>query len=254
LNRRDNVKLQCLASGSKGNCYLLENDTECLVLEAGIPFKKVKEALSFDILKIVGVVGSHLHKDHFGYAEEYLKCGIPVYASEETQKSLSRQYDNQVVVKLGYWYQIGGFNITPFECFHDVECYGFLIRHDDIGTLLFATDTAYIKNNFKKLAVNTIMVEANYSEEIVNEYLRLGVIDQARIDRTLRTHMEIGTTKEFIKANKTSSLDSVVLLHLSNGNSDEKLFKQQIQEVVGENVAVYVADKGLEIPLNICPF
>jgi phosphoribosyl 1,2-cyclic phosphodiesterase len=243
-----------LGSSSAGNTYLLESDTECLVLEAGIPFKKVKEALSFDVLKIVGVVASHLHKDHFGYAEEYLKCGIPVYASEETHSSIGKKYENQITVKCGYWYQIGGFNITPFECTHDVECYGFIIRHDEIGTLLFATDTSFIKTNFKKLAVNHILIEANYSEEIVNEYLRLGTIDQARVDRTLRTHMEIGTTKEFIRSNQTASLDSIVLLHLSDGNSNENQFLEEVQEVVGDGVKVFVADKGLTINLDICPF
>ena len=119
------MKLTVIGSGSSGNTYLLENETECLVIECGLPFKSVKQALTFNVLKIVGVVASHSHKDHMGYAEEYLKCGIPVYASEETHKSLSRQYDNQIVVRCGYEYVIGGFKIYPFPCFHDVECFGF---------------------------------------------------------------------------------------------------------------------------------
>jgi metal-dependent hydrolase (beta-lactamase superfamily II) len=53
--------LHCLGSSSSGNCYLLNSDTECLVLEAGLPFRKVKEALGFDVLKIQGVVVSHQH-------------------------------------------------------------------------------------------------------------------------------------------------------------------------------------------------
>lgn len=57
------MKLSVLASGSKGNCYCLENESECLIIEAGMPFKAVKEHLTFDVLKIVGVLVSHEHFD-----------------------------------------------------------------------------------------------------------------------------------------------------------------------------------------------
>lgn len=248
------MKLTCLGSSSSGNCYLLENNNECLVLECGIPFKAVKQVLSFDVLKIVGVVATHLHKDHFGYAEEYLKCGFPVYASEETHKSLSRHYENQIMVRPGYWYRAGGFIITPFAVEHDVECYGYIIKHNDFGTLLFATDTAFIKHNFQSLKLNHILIECNYSEEIVNEYLRLGTIDQSRVNRTFKTHMEFGTCKEFIRANRTASLDGITLLHLSNGNSDAKQFQSEIQEMMGDDVRVVVADKGVEVKLDLFPW
>ena len=248
------MKLIVIGSGSSGNTYLLENETECLVIEAGLPFKEVKKALSFDILKIVGVIGSHVHADHMGYAEEYLKCGIPVYASEQTHKSLSKQYDNQIVVRCGYWYQIGGFNITPFECHHDVECYGFIVRHEEIGTLLFATDTNFIKQNFKKIAVNHILIECNYSQEIIDSRVESGETIQGLRDRVLKSHMELETTKGFIKANKTPNLDSVLLLHLSEGNSNPEQFQKEVQAVVGEGVRVVVADKGVTVNLDICPF
>ena len=42
------MKLKILGSSSEGNCYILENDKEALILEAGVSFGKVKKAL--DIL------------------------------------------------------------------------------------------------------------------------------------------------------------------------------------------------------------
>jgi len=53
--------LKCLGSSSLGNCYLIHNDSECLIIEAGISFKSVKEYLGHDISKIVGVCVSHEH-------------------------------------------------------------------------------------------------------------------------------------------------------------------------------------------------
>ena len=47
-----NMKLKVLGSGSSGNCYLLESDTECLILEAGLPFMEVKKALNLSLIHI----------------------------------------------------------------------------------------------------------------------------------------------------------------------------------------------------------
>lgn len=246
--------LRCLSSSSLGNCYLLDSKTECLVLEAGVKFSEVKKALDFNIGKLVGVVASHSHKDHFGHAEEYLKAGIPVYAPEETHKSLSEEYLHQIIVRSGYWYQMGGFNITPFRCEHDVECFGYIIKHDEMGSLLFATDTSFIKYNFKNLNLNHILIEANYSEVIINDLLSKGLIDQVRVNRTYKTHMSIETCKEFVRVNKTPNLDNVILLHLSDGNSNASGFRQTIQEVVGDNVRVTVADRGVEVKLDLFPW
>lgn len=248
------MNLICLGSSSSGNCYLLENETECLILECGIKFSEVKKALDFNVSKIVGVFASHVHGDHYGHAEEYLKSGIPVYAPEETHKSLSKEYDCQKIIRPGYWYQLGGFNVTPFLCEHDVECFGYIIKHTDMGILLFATDSSFIKNNFLKLKINHILVEANYSEAIINDLMSKGLIDQARVNRTFKTHMSIETCKEFVRANKTTSLDSVTLLHLSNGTSNAEQFKQEIQSIVGDAVKVAIADKNVTVNLNLFPW
>ncbi len=55
------MKLKVLGSGSSGNCYILHNETEALIIEAGFPFMEVKKALDFNISKIQGVVISHEH-------------------------------------------------------------------------------------------------------------------------------------------------------------------------------------------------
>ncbi len=55
------MNLICLGSSSSGNCYLLENETECLILECGIKFAEIKKALDFNVSKIQGVVVSHQH-------------------------------------------------------------------------------------------------------------------------------------------------------------------------------------------------
>lgn len=246
------MKLRCLGSSSLGNCYLLENERECLVLEAGLPLKEVKKALDFDISKIVGALVTHEHQDHAKYVKEYQKAGIFVAMSDGTAEKIG---SDDYIIRPGYWYRYGNFNITPFPVIHDAaEPLGFIIRHNDIGTLLFASDTEYIKLNFRKLQLNHIMIECNYSQKIIDDRMHQGQTVKSLRDRVLQSHMELETCKEFIRQNRTEMLDNIILLHLSDGNSNQKQFIQEIQEVAGQSVRIYAADKGLTINLDIIPF
>lgn len=247
--------LKCLGSSSYGNCYLLENDKECLIIEAGISLKEVKKALDFDLSKVVGVIVSHEHGDHAKYIKEYAKAGLEVYMSLGTAENVDADFIKINILKPGYWYQLGEFNITSFRVEHDAaEPYGFIIRHPEMGTLLFASDTEYIKYNFSSLNLNHIVVECNYSQKIIDNRVSTGNTVKSLRDRILLSHMELETCKEFVKVNKTSCLYNVVLIHLSDANSDENMFKKEAQNVVGPGVKVFVADKDKEININILPF
>lgn len=78
------MRLRVLGSGSSGNCYILENDNEALIIEAGLPFMEVKKALDFNVMKIAGVLASHIHGDHAKYIGEYEKAGVPVWKPYDT--------------------------------------------------------------------------------------------------------------------------------------------------------------------------
>lgn len=247
------MNLRCLGSSSLGNCYLLESDNECLIIEAGIPFKEVKKALAFDVLKIVGVLVTHCHGDHAAHAKEFVKAGFITAMSSGTAGMLNLPACG--FLHPGYWYNFGGFTVTPFDVIHDApEPLGFIVRHQDIGTLLFATDTEYIKQNFTKLKLNHILIECNYSQKIIDGRVHSGSTDKGLRDRVLQSHVELETCKGFIEVNKTVSLDTVTLLHLSDGNSNAREFTAEIQSIVGKDVVVYVADKGVTVNLDILPF
>jgi len=250
------MNLRCLGSSSLGNCYLLENETECLIIEAGIKFSEVKKAIDFNTSKIVGMLVSHEHGDHFGQVKDYLKSGIRIMTSQGTWSTLPYEVEiSDKVMRSGYWYQLGNFTITPFSVVHDAaEPFGFIIRHPEIGILIFATDTEYIKHNFAKLKANHILIECNYSQKIIDGRMHQGETVKGLRDRIITSHMELETCKEFIEVNKTYNLDDVVLLHLSDGNSDEKLFLEEVQAVVGNRTLVSVADKGFKLNLDIIPF
>lgn len=57
------MMLKTISSGSSGNSYILESESEAILIEAGVQFMKVKKELGFNIRKIVGCVVTHGHFD-----------------------------------------------------------------------------------------------------------------------------------------------------------------------------------------------
>lgn len=54
------IDVRVLASGSSGNCYLIDGQTKVLI-EAGIPFKKIQQGLNWKTSELAGVLISHEH-------------------------------------------------------------------------------------------------------------------------------------------------------------------------------------------------
>lgn len=237
-------RLIVLATGSKGNGYILTNGEDTLLIEAGARYKEMLAGLDYKIETVNGMIVSHEHKDHSKYIEQYLKKGLLVHMPRSMKNNLDLSYVyNAISVDIGVTYELGNFTIKPFELVHSVDCLGYYIYHKDLGKMLFITDTEYVKYRFNKLEINHIVVEANYSKELLNR-------GKVNSNHVLKGHMEINTTTNFLKENDTDSLKNVVLVHLSDSNSDERLFYELTTKVVHEGVRVTIASAGLSVPLD----
>lgn len=238
--------LRVLGSGSSGNCYLLESADEVLVVEAGVPFADVKEAIDYQTSKIVGVLSSHEHGDHRKYLHEYESFLIDCMKGSQIVK-----YGCEFSF-LDKKFKFGKFEVYPFEVPHDVPCFGYQIEHPDMGKLIFVTDAEYCKYTFPE--VNHIMVEANYAQDIIDENVNNGDIPKSLRDRIMKSHTSIETAKGIVKANKNTMLRNVVLLHLSGHNSDGGRFRKEVKDIAGGFCNVTVARKGVTVDLDLCPF
>lgn len=245
------MKLTVLNSGSKGNCYAIQNDTEALIIECGCNIADCLKALSFNTKKVAGVLLSHEHQDHAKYIEQYMSY-FKAFCSSGTAKAIKYKGNNRPcelqalkVVK------IGNFTVLPFATQHDSsEPFGYLIKHKDIGTLLFATDTYYLKYKFKGLT--NVMIECNYDIYILNKNVASGLIHPKVYKRTLQSHLSLDNCITTLKANDLTNVSTIVLIHLSNANADRINFVQQVEIATGKRTVV--AAKGLETELNKTPF
>lgn len=243
--------LRCCGSGSLGNSYaLIADNGEILAIEAGCKFLDFKKMIEWKISNVVGCIVSHEHGDHARYIKDFMQSGIPVYTAFETQTALETiTGERTIAIPPRTARQIGSFSVTPFNVPHDteIECYGYLIKHEEMGQLLFMTDLEYCKYNFSKLNIEHIMVETNYDMQFVNR-------DEPNYEHRLRGHMSLDTALKFISTNDNPMLLNVVLIHLSDKSGNPALFTEETKKTIEYGANVYVARKGLEVNLNLCPF
>lgn len=250
------MKLKVLASGSKGNCYILESPTGSLLIEAGIPWKEIQKGLDFDLNNVVGCIISHSHLDHCKAVRDVLRNGIDVWVSEETMKDMpeekSASYRLPYLCSPNYQFKINDFIILPFPSEHDCEGnLGYLIQYRPTGEkLLFITDSYYCKYKFKN--INYLMIECNYIKETLDYNIEAGYIHEAMKPRLLRSHFSLENVKEFLKANDLSQCREIILLHLSDSNSNAQRMVREIHELTG--IKPKIAEAELEVDLEMYPY
>ncbi|MCR3760387.1 MBL fold metallo-hydrolase [Clostridium felsineum] len=242
------MKLKVLGSGSSGNCYLLQNGNETLMLECGLPYKTILKGLNFNLNNVVGCLISHEHKDHSKAISDIIKAGIDIYTTEGTAIACAALEYRVKHIKSEEQFKLNNFTVLPFETEHDaVEPLGFLIQHNDLGKLLFITDSYYCQYKFNGL--NHIMIECNYSKSILDKNIKNGLMHPALANRLLKSHFSLDHVKEFLKANDLSKCREIILIHLSDSNSNAAEFKEEIERLTG--IPVYIANKGLELELEL---
>lgn len=231
--------IKVIATGSKGNFYIVETKDEILLLECGIQIKDIKKALNFDLSKVVGCLLTHSHNDHCKAIEEVLKF-TDVFTSKGTKEELQERFElnrHCFEVEHNKPFEIGSFMIVPFNTQHDTkEPLGFLIYHKELGNIIFATDTYYLKYKFRN--IDYALIECNYNEEIIDQL-------PAYRARLLKSHMSLETLKETLKTWDLSKTKKIILIHLSEENADKDLYQKVIKEATG--IETLIAEPGLEI-------
>lgn len=235
------IEVTALASGSTGNCYHVTDGKTRLLLECGIPFKRIQQKLNFELSGVAGCLVSHEHKDHCKAVRDVLRAGIDVYLSLGTYKAIN--LDDMLInhriftMESKQQLSIGTWTILPFETQHDAaDPLGFLLVNQEGEKLIFATDTYYVRYRFKGL--NYIMVECNYAADILQANVDAGRVSVSLKNRLLTSHFSLENVKEFLKANDLSRVQEIWLIHLSEGNSDAERFKREIQELTGKMVII----------------
>ena len=246
------MELIVLGSSSLGNCYILKSESDVLIIEAGVRFSKVQEALDYQTVDIVGCLATHEDGDHIKYYSQVIDGGVRMFTSKGTLEKIkvTRPWMHEII-ESGKKCLIGDFTVVPFDVIHDAaEPLGFYISHPEMGNLVFITDSKYSKYTFPN--VNHFLVEANYVDHVIARNVDEGRLNESLANRILQSHMGFDTCLNLLEANDLKQVRNIILLHLSNGNSDEKYMVDKVVEKTGKQT--FAAITGLRLSLNINTF
>lgn len=236
------MKIHVIGSGSTGNGYIIESNGKKLIVELGCKWKFYLEAMKYDIANVEGALVSHKHSDHtatLGHALQYL---IPVYSNKE----VAEDHPLINVLTTEYSYMIGSFKVQCLKVPHNALCYSFIITCPSGEKILFATDLH--KFNYKVSDCDVIMMEANYDENLVHEALARGAVVRSQNEN----HLDIKDCLEALERCSGKKTQLIILLHMSDGFSDEKRFQKEAHEATG--IRVGLAHKGLIYEINESDF
>jgi ribonuclease BN (tRNA processing enzyme) len=199
--------IDCLGTGSIGNCYLIWTNKSKILLDAGVRFQQILEKTNLSDIDFAFI--SHKHKDHSLNQEKLISRGVNVI--DGSVSSLWRKNLN-----------LGKFqgNVYTFGVSHgETICNGCIIE-DEIDTILYITDFNLCTWNLSHFKFTSIILECNYCESMVSQEL---IDSDLKIKRQINTHMGLNGLITFLKTLDLSQCKEIILTHKS---TDTRLYNE----------------------------
>ena len=227
------MTIEALASGSKGNAYMVSDGETRVLIECGVPIGKLRQLTGFKLSKMQGVLVSHRHEDHCRALLGCISAGVDAYAPQDVFDHKGARGSRCRPAEPLKPFRVGTFSALPFECHHDCECYGYLLHSMATGERLwYFTDTYMVTERFE--GVTHIMAECNYSAAALDESVSMGWFPAELKERVARTHMSIDNLLKLLAANDLSQVKEIHLIHMSESNSRAESFKAAVESQTGK--------------------
>ena len=232
------MDFQVIASGSTGNCYLVDDGETKLLIEAGVPIATIQKSCGYHLADCSGCLVSHCHGDHAAHVGALLKKGVDIYASGGTIAACKWVGHRVHPISAQVLFSCGSWICLPFDTDHDApEPLGFLLQSTVTQEkLLYFTDTPKLRFRFTNVSV--IAAECNYDRDTLMQAVESGTTPIEAVARICKSHMGLGSLLQMLGSNDFSSLQRIYLIHLSNRHADEKLIKRAVQEAAGVEVII----------------
>ncbi len=237
-----------LNSGSNGNCYYVGNETEAVLVDAGISCREIEmrmKRLGLLMEKVKAVFISHEHSDHIkGLPTLVKKYRLPVYITDATRRNGKLDFEINLINLFNAHeaVNIGNLSVTAFPKFHDAsDPYSFVISYNKICVGVFTDIGKPCKNvihYFKQC--HAAFLEANYDEEMLQNGNYPSHLKK-RISGGLG-HLSNTEALELFIMHKPHFMSHLLLTHLSQNNNSPEVVEEIFNTHAG-NVQITVASR-----------
>lgn len=219
------MKFHMLASGSKGNAFILETETGSILIDCGTTKKYLTqsfETLNYRVEEFESLLITHDHSDHISQIKlfeehPFVYTPMPV----KINHSIVNPYENIKSSK---------FNILPIPTSHDADLSVGYIIEDKNKKIVYVTDTGYIREQDMLLMkdADVIVLESNHDPEMLMKTKRPYYIKQ----RILSDYGHLSNEKAGMVLNQivTNKTQEIVLAHLSQEANTEALALETVQK------------------------
>ncbi len=224
--------ISSLNSGSNANCYYIGNDTEAVLVDAGLSCRETEKRmkqLGLSMEKVKAIFVTHEHSDHItGVPGLSKKFQLPVYITPVTlqhsniplQPELVRSFAHNKPVT------IGALSILPFRKKHDgKDPHSFMISEKGINVGVITDIGFACKQVIKYFSrCHAVILESNYCDDM----LRNGgypIYLQKRISSD-EGHLSNAQALELFRHYRSETLQLLILGHLSKNNNKPELVSQ----------------------------
>ncbi len=264
------------SSGSSGNCYLIRTDRTALLVDAGIPLKRIREGLAATGTaeeSVAAVLITHEHSDHIrsvgalagprGLKRPDAGEGgepepLPVYANEETWEAIEHlppfagsRIPGRRTCRFSEPFAVGDITVEPFHLSHDaVAAMGYSFVSDG-SRVTVVTDTGVITDEIREKArqADLLVLEANHDVGM----LRIGSYPWFLKQRILGCygHLSNDTAAELVceLLREGTAPKTVALAHLSKQNNFPEMAWQTLANAVEE--AGFRIGRDLEVKILV---
>ncbi len=237
------MEISVIASGSNGNCCLIEDKSASVLIDAGKSGKEIAcrmEKLGKSLENVDAILLSHAHHDHIAGAGVLSRSyGTPLYMTKdvysEAKHKLGAIKRKSFSVKKEF--KIGTLKIKPVPTSHNVSSCGFVINRFGIFT-----DTGIVTKQMK-LAVpklNSMLIESNHDIDMVINghypaFLKNWILSN-------KGHLSNIHASSLVQ-DKGKNLSLVLLGHLSGNNNTPEVASNTFETLVKRKVEYVVCSR-----------
>lgn len=226
-----------MASGSNGNCYYIGNETDAVLVDAGISAKQITTRMleaGLDIAKVRGIFISHEHTDHVrGVRVLSNKLQVPAWFSAGTVHAL-RETERPNLVEIfepGKSIRIKSFLVHPFTKNHDAaDPVSFRVEHDGWHIGVFTDIGEACDRVIGHLRqCHALFLETNYDEKMLWD----GNYPYMLKRRVASSHGHLSNDQAFelLRDHAGPELVHVFLSHLSGENNHPEVAAARFQSL-----------------------